>query len=95
VTKKAKRRSTDAGGDASLVSVCRVCFCGNQPEGALHLSPSAFDRGQLLVGRGQVFPGQRWVVGTQQPLAAQVRLALDRFVVDAQQAAVGAAEVAA
>lgn len=42
MSKKAKGRSVDAGGDAPLVSVCRGCCCGNQ---AKH--PGSAPAGQL------------------------------------------------
>jgi len=48
-----------------------------QPEGALHVAPTAFDLQQLLVGRGEVFGGQGGIGGAQQPLAVQVLLAFD------------------
>jgi hypothetical protein len=56
-----------------------------QREGALHVPPAALNRGQLLVGRGQILAGEGEVGGAQQPLAVQMRLALDRLGVDPQQ----------
>ena len=53
-----------------------------QPERAFEVAPAAFDGEQLLVGGGEIVGGERGVGGTQQPLAVQVRLALDRGVAD-------------
>jgi hypothetical protein len=72
----------DMGADAVLAVVEHRA----QPQGAFEVAPAAFDGEELFVGGGEIIGGQRGVGGAQQPLAVQVRLALDRAVVDAQQA---------
>ena len=71
----------DVGADAVLAVVEHRA----QPQRALEVAPAAFDGEQLLVGGGEVVGGQGGVGGAQQPLAVQVRLALDRGRVDAEQ----------
>ncbi len=65
------------------------------PERAFHVAPTGFDVHELLVGGGRVLRIQRFVAGAKQALAVQVRLDLDRMLVDTQQASAGAAQVAA
>ena len=67
----------DVGADA----VFAVVEHRAQPERAVEVAPAALDGQELLVGSGEVVGGQRGVGGAQQPLAVQVRLALDRGLV--------------
>jgi hypothetical protein len=54
-----------------------------QRQRALHVPPAALDRGELLVGRGQVVGGQGDVGCAQRPVAVQALLSLDPGVIDA------------
>src|SRR6185312_5810234 len=79
------------GADAVLA----VVVDGTKPQGALAVSPAAFDGDELLVGGGQIGGGQCQVGGAQQPFSVEVGLACGGAAVDAEQPGLGAAQVAA
>jgi hypothetical protein len=78
------------GADAVFFAVVDRAQINDLLEGA----PAAFDLEELLVAQGDVLRGQGRVGGAEQVLAVEVGLAGDRGLVDAQQAAGGAAQVA-
>jgi hypothetical protein len=66
-----------------------------QPQRGFHVPPAGFDRGELLVGGGEILRWEGLVGGAEQPFAVQVGLALHGGLVEAQQPGAGAAQVAA